>query len=214
VRRIAVQTVLISLTIVAAALPGKLVASDQASEVPPATSPEAEQSVSLARDAEIAQARTFLTDLFISEKIDQIDFRAETYEQGMAQIHAAVDEILEKSPAEATAVPVFADHARQVIEALNSHKPKGLALAYGENVKAIVVLTPGDGRLLGEIVSTALSIIQEEFGESNVSYFDPANKLFRSVVLDTDEGPLLGQYVNGIRLIAELPPPRRSRYLQ
>jgi hypothetical protein len=214
VRRILVGTVVLPLSVAALALTGGLMAGEPSPVAPPTTATEAEESVSAALEEEIAQARIMLTDLFISERIDQIDFRAETYADGMAQVHAAVDRILEERPDEPQKVPIFADHARQIIEALNGSKRRGLAITYGKDVKMLIVLTPGDGRLLGEVVGTTLSIIREEFGESDVSYFDPATKLFHSIVLDTDEGPLLGQYVDGVRLVAELPPPRRTRYLR
>ena len=52
-----------------------------------------------------------------------------------------------------------------------------------------------------------------EDGEGDESYSRPATRLFRSIVLALEEGSLVDQYLEGVRLVADLPPDRRSRYL-
>jgi hypothetical protein len=212
VRRIIFRAAWIASSIAAATLAGGLAAAGQAGEKPPANAPAAEENAPSSRDAEIAQARETLSDMLASELIDRIDFEAETYEQGMAHIHATVDRILELNLNDWQDTTVLVHRASQVIEAFNSHKQRGLMLTFGTDLKKIPVRTPAEAHQLGELVGTTVSLIREQFREKDVSYHDVATKLFRSVVLDAEEGPFLEQYLDGIQRIADLPSEKRARY--
>jgi len=213
-RRNIFRNTLISASIAAVALSGGLAAAGQPSHVPPGHHPAAEQGTSRSHDAEITRARESLVDLLVSERIDRIDFQAETYDQGMGNIDTVIDTIFDLNLADTRNVTVLADHAGQVIEALNTHKLRGMGMAFGKNVKSIPIRNIGEARMLGEVVGNTLSLIRGQFGEDKVSYRDKATKLFRRIFLDTEEGPLLNQYRDGIQTIANLPPERLAKYFQ
>lgn len=165
-------------------------------------------------DAESIRARTMLADLLVSEQIDRIDIEAETYDQGMDLVHTVVDTILARHPAEPPQIGVFADQARQVIEALNSHKPRGLTTTFGQDVQRLPVRSRAEARMLGRLVANTVSLIREQVGGQQVSYSETAIKLFRSVILDVEEGSFLGQYLDGIQLIADQTPAERARHFR
>lgn len=213
-RRIILRAALIASSIAAAALSGGLAAAGQSSEAPPAHQSAAEQSDSRSDDVEINRARETLATLLASDRIDRIDFEAETFDQAMDHIHATVDRILELNLVGSQDITVLVDHASQVIEALDSHNPRGLTLTFGKNVKTIPIRNPGEARLLGELVASTVSLIRDHSGEKNVSYGDIATKLFRSVILDVEEGPFVVQYLEGIQRIADQSSARRARYFQ
>lgn len=164
--------------------------------------------------AKLARAREKLADLFISEQIDRIDFQAESFDQGMALIYAAVDAILMQYPADSQDITTFADHAGQVIGALNSHRPRGLLTTFGQDVDRLPVRNHGEARMLGELVAKTVSLIHDQYGTGQVAYYEISNKLFRSVILDVEQGPFLTQYLDGIQLIIDQPPEKRARYFR
>jgi hypothetical protein len=214
VHRIVFRVALIASAIAAVTLSGALSTGGQLSEAPPAQPPETEESASGSRDAEITRARDTLADLLASEQIERIDFEAETYDQAMDHIHAAVDTILELNLADSRDIPVLVENASEVIGALNSHKPRGLMMTFGKDVDRLPVRSPGEARMLGELVGKTVLLIRERFGEQGVSYGDEATKLFRSAVLDVEEGSFLVQYLEAIRHIADQPAGKRARYFR
>jgi hypothetical protein len=214
VRRIISRAALFASAIAAAALAGGFAGDGQPGDSPPVQDPKAEQGDSDSSEAEITRARDSLAGLLVSERIDRIDFVARTQDQGMEYIHAAVDTIIELNLADSRDAMVLANRASQVIEAFNSHKPRGLMLTFGKDLTRIPIRNPGDARSLGELVGKTVSLIRERFGENPVSYREEATKLFRSVVLSADEGSFLMQYMDGIQLIADQPPSKRDRYFR
>ena len=211
-RRIIFRAALIALWIATAAPSGGLAAAGLPGEAPPAQAPPAEESDSRSREAEIARARETLMDLLASEHIERIDFAAETYDQAMAYIRAAVDAILEPLLADSPDITMLVHHASQVIEAFDSHTPRGLTMTFGKNVKRIPITDPGEARMVGTLVGNTVSLIRKQFADPKVSYRDTATNLFRSVILDVEEGPYLVQYLEGIQRIADLPSASRGRY--
>lgn len=206
------RATLITSSMALLAMPGGFAAAWQAEEPPAAESRPAGEDAPGARDEELARARETLSDLLASEMINRIDFEAETYAQGMANIHATADRILEMTATEEGDIAELVHQISQVIEALNSHAPRGLVLTFGSDVKRLPVVTPAEARQLGELVGSTVSLIRNHFRGRIVSYHDAATKLFRSVVLDVGEGPFLEQYLDGIQRVADLPPERRARF--
>lgn len=185
-----------------------------AADDPPAPPPPAGPGDSGPTRADITKARDTLADLLVSEKIDRINFEAETYDQGMALIYTAVDSILAGRPQDVQDITTYTDHAAEVIGALNSHKPRGLLMTYGQNVDELPVRDAGDARMLGELVAGTASLIHEQLNPDPPSYYDISTKLFRSVILDPEEGPFLNQYLDGIQSIAREPRDKRNHYFQ
>jgi hypothetical protein len=132
----------------------------------------------------------------------------------MALIYSAVDTILMQHPVDSQDITAFADQAGQVIGALNSHRARGLMLTYGHDVDRLTVRNHREARMLGEIVAKTVSLIHDQFGTGQVAYYEISNKLFRSVILDAEQGPFLAQYLDGIQLIIDQPPERRAKYFQ
>jgi hypothetical protein len=205
---------LIPSSIAAAVLCAALAAAVQPGAAPSTDPPAAGQSASTSHDAELKRAQDTLADLLASEQIDRIDFEAETYHQAMAHIQVVVDTILARNTEGSQEITVFADQAGQVIKALDSHKPRGLILTIGKDVDRIPVLDPGEARMLGELVGKTVSLIREQYGKHQVSYYEMSARLFRSVILDVEEGPFLAQYLDGIQLIADQPAAKRGRYFR
>jgi hypothetical protein len=199
-RRIASRTVLIPVLLAALALSGG-----------PA---EAAKRGSDSREKDIAEARLTLVDLLASERIERIDFEAETYEEAMNLLHAAADAILLENLGDFQETRVLVDRASQVIEGFNVHKPRGMLLTFGKNPERVAVRDPREARILGEMLGRAVTLIREEYGVQGVSYRDKSIKLFRSVILNVEEGSLLVQYADGIERIEDLPRTQRARYFE
>jgi hypothetical protein len=193
------------MSIAALALCGGFATAQQPAEAPA-------EADSPARDAELERVREKLTDLLISEEIERIDYEAETYEQGMNHVGLTVQTILDQTVAGSRNIELLGQHAAQVIEALDSHKPVGLTTTFGKGVKRLPIVSRGDSRMLGELVGTTVNLIREQLGETSVTYRQVAINLFRSVLLEVEGDPFLVQYLEGIQRIAELPPSKRSRY--
>jgi len=213
-RRILSRNAPILAWIAVLALSGGFAAAGQAAEAPPADPPAAEPSESLSPDEALAQARGMLIDLLASEHVERIDYQAETYEEAMNNIQITANTILRLAPADAKETMRLANQAGQVIEAIDAHKPRGVVSTFGADVRQVTIKGAGDARLLGDLVRDTVSLIREQYGDLNMSYKAAAGKLLHSVILDADEGAFLLQYVDGIQLIADLPPERRDRYFR
>jgi hypothetical protein len=175
----------------------------------------AEPGAAAPREAQMAMARERMVDLLVSERIDRIDYQAETYEDAMRLVNATIDAIFIPNISDYDGdLMRLADHAGQIVNSFNETKPRGTALTFAPETKRLAIRNPTEARLLGEIIGNTLSLINDQFDSETLSYKDRSRGIFRSVVPDTEEGPYLNQYVDGIAIIASLPRDKRARYFQ
>lgn len=206
--RIVVFKTLVAATIAASAL---LVSPASAQT---GTLPAAELGAKAPREAQMEMAREKMVDLLVSEGIERIDYQAETYEDAMRLVNATIDAIFIPNISDYDNLMLLADHAGQIVQSFNETKPRGTALTFAPETHRIAIRNPTEARIMGEIIGNALSLINDQFDSPTLSYKDRSRGLFRSVVPDTEEGPYLNQYLDGIAIIASLPRDERVRYLQ
>lgn len=182
---------------------------------PEATSGHATPGSGSAADPTYGESpRESLTDLLFSDDIDRIDFRATTYEQGMALVNATVDRILEMGSEILGNGQIVAAKAAEVVVALNASKAKGLYATFQKDKQTLVIRDRDDADALGEVVGISISIIHDQYGSAEVSYKEKSANLFRRVRVDTDDTiDLVHEYLETVEYVAGLSPDERAKYL-
>jgi hypothetical protein len=160
------------------------------------------------------EAKTRLTDLLFSDRIDRIDFQATTFKEGTAMIETSADGILDE------AIPLLgnagdaADRAAEVIEALNANRARGLYATFQKDKQTLFVRNRADARVLAEIVGTAIEIIFSHYRTTKFSYREKAENLFdKARRNEQDSTTLLEMYRDTVRYVSSLPMSEQSRYL-
>lgn len=163
-----------------------------------------------------ATARERLADLFASDDVERVNFLATTFDEAMARIYVAVDELLATAGERFDAPDEAAEVAAEVIEAFDSHQPRGLATTFLEGDE-LVVDGPEDAATLGSLLGTATALVRDHTGPDATPdrVRASATALFRSVVLEPDGGmSYLGQYREHVENVASRPLGDRVRFLE
>jgi len=153
-----------------------------------------------------------LVDLLASDQIHRIDFQADTYEGAMTLIETSVETMLSESATTLGPPEKSAEILQQVIEALDAFKPRSAGWSPGD--LDLAVMSDADARRLGSLIVNASSLVFEE-GAGPASARSSADALFRSVVLDMEEGTsFLEQLDEHVRSVQAMPPDKRQIFLR
>jgi hypothetical protein len=130
----------------------------------------------------------------------------------MALIEISVETMFTEGAAVLGPPEKSAEILQQVIEALDAFKPRSAGWSPGD--PELAVLSEPDARRFGSLVVNAASLIVEQ-GTGRTTARSSAESLFRSIVLDLEEGiPFLEQLDEHVRAVQAMPPDKRQKFLQ
>jgi hypothetical protein len=167
-------------------------------------------------DASVSAAREQLADLMASDRLDRVDFRAETFDQAMDLVYRAVDTALERCRQDLRDPSDAARVAGDVLEAFNGHTSRGLATTLMDS-KEFPIANLDDATALGDMVGMATVLVREFAGPdaSPERIQKAATNLFTSVAIEPDGGlSYLRQYLEHVQHVADLPLDQRARFLE
>ena len=159
-----------------------------------------------------AEPREDLVDLLVSDQIERLDFVATTFDGAMSRVEQVADLVLARgvetfeTPDETAAV------CGQIIESLNSFRPRTEGYVFGE--LTLVILDEDDAESLAELIVTAAEIVNGDPVARN-TVRPSIERLMRGVVIDIEAGvPPLEQLLEHVRSVAALPADERVKFLR
>lgn len=167
-------------------------------------------------DPACAHAREQVADLLASDAIERIDVVAMTFDDAMELIYTTVDGILARAMDRFEDPVGAAAFASDVVEAFDSHEPRGLSMTFLEDAE--IEITDSDkAESLGALLGAATVLVRQHVGAdaSPERVRAAATGLFRSVVLEPDGGmSYLDQYLTHVETVAAMSPSNRVKFFE
>ncbi len=168
-------------------------------------------------DGAYMKAREQIADLLASESLENVDFRAVTFDEAMNLIYTTTDSYLEGAIEPLGGIELAREYGAEVVAGLEDHKVRyknddGIDLV-GDRVFA--VKTVDEARQLGELLRRVAEIVHQARPGHGVSIRRAAEKVFETLLPSAGTGQsLVTQYVVRLRTMTAADRKQLIEYLR